>query len=133
MIIETLKEKFKKITETPEKLKELVELFGNYNIETSTMGGSVFWNTLIESNGYKLQQNKITSLCRILDHNNHRKAWGTVSNLEIVINKIIPNIDLSDLMFKTEELLIKLADFKTKGLITEEEYADKKKEILSKI
>lgn len=47
------------------------------NKEMKTMGGKKFWNDLkCCENGWKLQQNKITRLCRILDENNVRKAWG---------------------------------------------------------
>ena len=47
------------------------------NKEMKTLGGKKFWNELeVCENGWKLQQNKFTRLCRILDENNVRKAWG---------------------------------------------------------
>ncbi len=46
------------------------------NIETSTMGGQVFWTNLANVNGWRLQKNKIFGNCRILDPNDVRKAWG---------------------------------------------------------
>jgi len=46
------------------------------NIPFPTMGGKVFWNTLEEHGGWKLQQNMLTRHCRILDPNNVRRAWG---------------------------------------------------------
>ena len=47
------------------------------NIEFPTMGGEVFWDTLKQREGLRLQQNIVTQLCRILDTNNMRKAWGS--------------------------------------------------------
>lgn len=131
MVLELIKENFENITKDPDKLKKLITLFGNYNIETSTMGGKVFWNTLIESNGYKLQQNKITGLCRILDDKDHRKAWGTVTNLETVISELTANSEES--MDEIEKKINKLIQWKEKGIITEEEFQEKKKELLLKI
>ena len=52
------------------------------NIPFATMGGKVFWNTLAERNGYKLQQNMITQHARILNSDDVRVAWGTVSGME---------------------------------------------------
>jgi hypothetical protein len=46
------------------------------NIETLTMGGEVFWQTIANVDGWKLQENKVFGNCRILDPNNIRKAWG---------------------------------------------------------
>ncbi len=131
MVLELIKEKFEVITKNPDQLKKLISLFGNFNIETSTMGGKVFWNTLIESNGYKLQQNKITGLCRILDDKDHRKAWGTVSSLETVIGELTTNTKES--MDEIEKKIDKLIQWKEKGIITEEELQEKKKELMSKI
>jgi hypothetical protein len=37
------------------------------NVEFPTMGGEVFWNNLAESGGWRIQQNKVTRHCRILD------------------------------------------------------------------
>ena len=46
------------------------------NVATYTMGGQVFWNTLSNVNGWRLQQNKVFGNYRIIDPNNFRKAWG---------------------------------------------------------
>ena len=46
------------------------------NIPCKTMGGKVFWNTLAEKNGLKVQKNMITGHCRVLDSSNRRLAWG---------------------------------------------------------
>ncbi len=49
-----------------------------FNIPFPTMGGNVWWNTLVSRGGYKLQQRKITGHARILDSNNMRAAWGDI-------------------------------------------------------
>ena len=46
------------------------------NVATDTMGGQVFWNTLSDVNGWRLQQNKVFGNYRIIDPNNITKVWG---------------------------------------------------------
>ena len=46
------------------------------NIPFPTMGGKVFWKTLAEKDGWKVQKNMFTGHCRVLNPNNVRKAWG---------------------------------------------------------
>lgn len=59
----------------PKLIGELCNLIGDMpNIDFPTAGGKVFWNTLEENSGWKLQQNKLTNHCRLLDSNNVRKA-----------------------------------------------------------
>ena len=57
-----------------DKLNELDLSFPN--IPFPTMGGKVFWLTLKEVNGWKLQRNSFTQHYRILDPDNIRQAWG---------------------------------------------------------
>ena len=59
------------------------------NIPFPTMGGKVFWITLAESNGWKLQQNMITKHARILNANNVRIAWGTINGMEKALDRMI--------------------------------------------
>lgn len=59
------------------------------NISFPTMGGEVFWNTLAEYNGWKLQQNMITHHARILDSNNIRIAWGTINGMEKAMDRMV--------------------------------------------
>jgi len=47
-----------------------------YNIKLPTLGGKVFWDTIAERNGLKVQKNKITGHYRILDSHDFRLAWG---------------------------------------------------------
>ncbi|RKQ11291.1 hypothetical protein [Ureibacillus endophyticus] len=46
------------------------------NIPCQTFGGKYFWDTLTNSNGWKLQQNRFTQHYRILDPSNIRQAWN---------------------------------------------------------
>lgn len=59
------------------------------NIPMPTLGGEVFWNTLCERNGWKLQQNMITHHARILNSANVRIAWGTVNGMIRALNRFI--------------------------------------------
>lgn len=60
--------------------KYIFDLLGEMpNIEMPTMGGHVFWNTVKEDCGYKLQQNVITGHARIIDGADYRVAWGSYS------------------------------------------------------
>ena len=58
------------------------------NIPFPTMGGHVFWNTLAEYKGWKLQQNMITQHARILDENDVRRAWGSVQGMKKVLERL---------------------------------------------
>ena len=47
------------------------------NKEMKTMGGNIFWDEIMTApNGWKLQRHRFTNLCRILDKDSIRKAWG---------------------------------------------------------
>lgn len=52
------------------------------NIPMPTMGGVIFWITLAECNGWKLQQNLFTHHARVLEKHNIRVAWGTVNGMK---------------------------------------------------
>ncbi|MEZ7892788.1 MAG: hypothetical protein QMC67_13680 [Candidatus Wallbacteria bacterium] len=60
------------------KLPIIIDIIGDMpNIQTQTMGGKVFWTTLAEKSGYKLQKNTFTGHCRILNECDERIAWGS--------------------------------------------------------
>lgn len=59
------------------------------NIPFPTMGGKVFWNTLVEVNGWKLQQNMFTHHARILNDKNVRIAWGTIEGMEKAMDQML--------------------------------------------
>ncbi len=49
---------------------------GNVNLEMKVMDAGVWWELLDENEGWKLQKNKLTGHCRILNPNRVRVAWG---------------------------------------------------------
>ena len=62
----------------PKNVGKLCELVGSMpNVDMKTLGGKVFWETLGEEQGWKLQKNKFTDHYRVLDPNDVRKAWGS--------------------------------------------------------
>ena len=46
------------------------------NVVMPTLGGRQFWLDLEERHAWRLQQHRLTGLCRILDPENRRMAWG---------------------------------------------------------
>lgn len=74
------------ISVNPDALDKFLKLLDKEismpNIPMPTMGGEVFWNTLAEYNGWRLQQNMFTHHARILDNNNVRIAWGTINGMK---------------------------------------------------
>ena len=86
-----LKEKLALLATDPRNIGRLCELIGSMpNIETSTAGGKVFWDTLASYEGWKLQRNKLTHHCRILDPNDIRKAWGSESAMMEALERLKP-------------------------------------------
>ncbi len=48
----------------------------------------LWWDTLAETNGWKLQRNKVTGHGRIIDPQKVRKAWGKVEDLRLSFEKV---------------------------------------------
>ncbi len=141
---------FQLIVANPKLIGELCELLGGDmpNIEMGTAGGKVWWNNLVEHNGWRLQKNKLTGHCRILDPSNNRKAWGSEDKMLDAINRVMNKFNTEDNQKNNytqestankeskEELLNtleKLGELKEKGLITEQEFFEKKSKIMSQI
>ncbi|MCY6484721.1 hypothetical protein OW763_10245 [Clostridium aestuarii] len=112
------------------------------NWDISTSGGKVFWKDSTEYNGWRLQQNKVTGHCRILNPKDYRKAWGSPKAMEKAINEIIQiqnyhQINNKFINNKNKEELLKilekLDELRIKEIITEEEFNKKKNNILSRI
>lgn len=80
-----LNELLKNVATAPQLLHSVKDILNEEislpNIPTPTLGGKVFWNTLAEYNGWRLQQNMITQHCRIIDQDNVRRAWGTKNGM----------------------------------------------------
>ena len=50
-------------------------------LEGRVVDGEVWWDVLDKASGWKIERNKITGLCRILDPNKTRKAWGMKADM----------------------------------------------------
>lgn len=73
----------------PKLIGKLVESLGDMpNIESPTLGGHFFWVTLAEVDGWKLQRNKLTKHCRILDPDDIRKAWGSENAMAKALQRL---------------------------------------------
>lgn len=77
-----IKMKMEELFESQRELNDFIEFvdFSKVNAEIHTFGGKVFWNNIVEIEGWKLQQRGTVfprSHYRILDHNNVRMAWTT--------------------------------------------------------
>ena len=125
------------------------EIQVNPNIDFPTAGGEVWWDTLAySSNGWKLQINKLTSLGRVLDSSNIRKAWGAGSILKRKLRDLYEaygendsasnsnsnNNSYGGSTYNTSDATKKLLDLKTlldAGAITQTEYDRMKSEIMN--
>ena len=54
---------------------------GNVNLELKVMDAGVWWDVLDENGRWKLQRNKLTGHCRILNADCVRVAWGSESTM----------------------------------------------------
>jgi hypothetical protein len=65
------------IAHDPQAIGRLCDYLGAMpNLETPTLGGIIWWEDLINVEGWRVQRNKLFGNCRILDPQNVRKAWG---------------------------------------------------------
>lgn len=79
-----------KIATDPQAIGRLLNVLDSPmpNIETSTMGGEIFWKNIANVNGWRLQKNKIFGNCRIIDPNNVRRAWVGEKNMIEAFKKL---------------------------------------------
>lgn len=67
---------FIKFMADSKNIGRLCEVVGEMpNIQFPTLRGLVFWDTCATENGYKLQKNKLTNHCRILDPKDICIVW----------------------------------------------------------
>ena len=59
------------------------------NIPLKVYDGKIFWETLIEYNGWELQQNTFSHHARILNNEKKRIAWGTLHGMEKALDEMI--------------------------------------------
>ena len=122
----------------PNKVLELLnQELSLPNIPTPTLGGEVFWNDLATYEGWRLQQNMFTHHARILDPDNVRRAWGTYAGMEKAMDCVIKSFHINDVSSEEKneayENLKKLKELYDDGIITEEEYKEKRKKYVNKI
>ncbi|WP_379137918.1 hypothetical protein [Paenibacillus sp. sgz500958] len=87
-----LQSKIAMLAANPKLVGKLCDLLGTMpNVDFPTMGGHFFWETLAESGGWKLQKNKLTDHCRLLDPSNNRKAWGSEKAMINALTKLQPS------------------------------------------
>ena len=111
------------------------------NIPTKTMGGEVFWNNIVECNGWRLQQNMITHHARILDDDDVRRAWGTINGMMKAMDRLVEGMrnsekaddDGSNKRLEAMQELKQLKELLDIGAITEDEFNDKKKSLMNRI
>lgn len=67
-----------KLASDPQAIGRLLDVLDSPmpNVETATMGGYIWWTTIANVEGWRLQENIIFGNCRIIDPNDMRKAWG---------------------------------------------------------
>ena len=74
----------------PAKLNKILdEELSLPNIPWKPVDGGIFWKTLVEYNGWKLQQNTFTKSARILDNEGWRIAWGTINGMEKALDRMV--------------------------------------------
>lgn len=129
----------------PNLIGKLCEYIGSMpNVESSTMGGKVFWDTITSYDGWRLQKNKLTGHCRLLDPNDIRKAWGAYSAMTDAFEQLLSNeqellsegqtvyLDASNNTDIPNQIR-QLGELLNDGFITQEEFNEKKKELLSRL
>ena len=62
-------------------------------VEGKVMDAGFWWDTLAETNGWKLQRNKVTGHGRIIDQEKVRKAWGGVEEMTKAFEKVKEQIE----------------------------------------
>jgi len=86
-----IRSKISLIAADPRLVGRLCDLLGTMpNIDFPTMGGPLFWDTLAESQGWRLQKNVFTNHCRLLDPSNVRRAWGSESAMMRALQRLSP-------------------------------------------
>lgn len=129
----------------PQVIGKFCEYIGSMpNVESPTMGGNVFWDTITSYEGWRLQKNKLTGHCRLLDPHDIRKAWGSFSAMSDAFERLISfeqeslsegqtvyleastNINIPNQIRQLGELM-------KEGLITQQEFEQKKRELLNRL
>ena len=57
-------------------------------VEGHVMDSEIWWTVLDSSRGWKLEKNKVTGHCRIIDPDKLRKAWGREAEMRTAFEKV---------------------------------------------
>lgn len=139
-VLKVLSEKSRKSDEFWVVLKRKLPHNTDWRVSENALG----WINIAEANGWKLQQNTILKNARIIDNKSVRRAFSLISSeLFGVMDELVRELQEQDESTKSSssndsmvnELakLEYLAQLRDKGAITDEEYEEKKKEILKRI
>lgn len=60
------------------------------NMQLPTAGGTQFWRDEMVRSGWRVQRNHFTGHCRLLDHNQIRRAWGGCTAMYTVLKRLAP-------------------------------------------
>lgn len=140
MNLMNLEDKFRLIYEK-NALDDLIDLERS-NIDFATAGGTTFWSTLVEIDGWKLQQHFMTKHLRLLNPSNIRKAWGGKHHMNEIMDTVISKIQASEFVGeqkkdKSDDPIVKrlerLQELFNRGLVSEEEFDKKRSDILSSV
>ena len=61
-------------------------------VEGHVMDAGIWWDVLADSSGWKLERNKVTGHCRILDPNKLRTAWGREAEMRAAFEKVVQQL-----------------------------------------
>ena len=136
-----------KIAENPEAVLDLIRVLDvdkeidiPINLSIRVMNVGIFWDTLVQINGWEIQKNKITKHARIIDNNNIRRAWGTVNGMYKVLNRLTESMDNNTNIATVQnnenplsEKLKILKELLDSGSITQEDYDKTKEKILEQL
>ena len=68
----------------------------NLNLSLPTLGGTQLWTDHVIRGGYRVQRNSLTGHYRLLDESNVRRAWGSRTDVEAVLDELIPATTVSE-------------------------------------
>jgi len=72
----------------PSKNTQTRVVQGNINFEWKVMDKEIWWVVLDSWSGWKLERNRVTGHCRILNPHKRRMAWGSESEMRTAFAKI---------------------------------------------
>ena len=108
------------------------------NIPQEVNEDAKIWRTIAEVDGFKLQQNVVSQHGRILDENNIRIKWGTMEGMDKAFERMLErkkkfqNTSFEEVDEREQAIaeLQRLQQLHKEGILTQEEFEEKKKKYL---